>query len=164
MSSSIGQNPTFSCRQLVMKFGHGWLKFGWKIAIRLANKFLIEIFLKEGLNPRLRPSLKHFMDNSNTKPISYVSMNINDQINLSTTLKICLGLDRFQWWWPLFPNSPCSQVLEIHLKSNHLIEQLPSILSEEKYLAFSTALIFTPQFAQITQATLYQGASFFSPW
>ena len=31
MSSSIGQNPTFSFRQLVMKYFHGWLKFGWKI-------------------------------------------------------------------------------------------------------------------------------------
>ena len=29
--SSIGQNPTFACQQLVMKYCHGWLKFGWKI-------------------------------------------------------------------------------------------------------------------------------------
>ena len=31
MSSSIGQNPTFSCQQLVMKYCQGSLKFGWKI-------------------------------------------------------------------------------------------------------------------------------------
>ena len=30
MSSSISQNPTCSCRKLVMKYCHGWLKFGWK--------------------------------------------------------------------------------------------------------------------------------------
>ena len=31
MSSSIGQNPTFCCQQFVMKYCHGWLKFGWNI-------------------------------------------------------------------------------------------------------------------------------------
>ena len=30
MSSSIGHDPTFTWQQLVMKYGHGWLKFGWK--------------------------------------------------------------------------------------------------------------------------------------
>ena len=30
MSSSIAQNPTFSCPQLMMKHWHGLLKFGWK--------------------------------------------------------------------------------------------------------------------------------------
>ena len=30
MSSSIDQNPAFTCQQLVMRYCHGWLKFGWK--------------------------------------------------------------------------------------------------------------------------------------
>ena len=30
MSSFIGQNPIFSCQQLVMKYYNEWLKFGWK--------------------------------------------------------------------------------------------------------------------------------------
>ena len=29
-SSSIGQNPTSSCQQLVIKYHHEWLKFRWK--------------------------------------------------------------------------------------------------------------------------------------
>ena len=32
---------------------------------RQANEFLIEFFLKEGSNPRFRPSLRDFMNNSN---------------------------------------------------------------------------------------------------
>ena len=31
MSSSIGQTPTFSCQQHVMKYCHECLKFEWKI-------------------------------------------------------------------------------------------------------------------------------------
>ena len=30
MSSFTGQNPTFSCQQLVMKYCHAWLIFEWK--------------------------------------------------------------------------------------------------------------------------------------
>ena len=31
MSSSFGQNPTFFCQQLAIKYCHGWLKSGWEI-------------------------------------------------------------------------------------------------------------------------------------
>ena len=37
MSSSIFQNPTFSCQQLVMKYCHGGSKFGWKITPSLQH-------------------------------------------------------------------------------------------------------------------------------
>jgi hypothetical protein len=35
MSSFIGQIPTFSCQQVVMKYYYGWLKIGWKVKLEV---------------------------------------------------------------------------------------------------------------------------------
>ena len=75
--SSMGQNPTFSCQQLVTKHCHGRLKLGWRITWSVTVIATMQIY-----NP----------------PRELQGMTNDVGLTSSVGLQLVLEQDDWNWW------------------------------------------------------------------